>query len=63
MATTNNVMPIRPPAGPREPSIPWWNAMTDRQRAEALRAADSVCPADAWDHWRYGFACEETAHG
>jgi hypothetical protein len=44
----------------------WWNAMTECQRAEALRAADSECPSDAWDHWRQnaaGFKCEEVAHG
>jgi hypothetical protein len=40
--------------------------MTDRQRAEALRAADTDCPADAWRHWQQtatGFKCEEVAHG
>lgn len=48
------------------PGIAWWNAMTDRQRAEALRAADTDCPADAWRHWQQtatGFKCEEVAHG
>jgi hypothetical protein len=29
----------------------WWNGMTERQRLEALRAADTTCPADAWAHW------------
>jgi hypothetical protein len=43
--------------------IAWFNALTERQRLDAMRAADSACPAEAWDHWRYGFACEETAHG
>jgi hypothetical protein len=46
--------------------IAWWNAMTEAQRAEALRSADSACPADAWKHWQQtaaGFKCEELAHG
>ena len=46
--------------------IAWFNAMTERQRAEALRAADSACPADAWEQWKLtvgGFVCEEEAHG
>jgi hypothetical protein len=51
------------PASEAELGIAWWNAMTEQQRLEALRAADTACPADAWDHWRYGFSCEEGAHG
>lgn len=46
--------------------IAWWNGMTRQHRAEALRAADSACPAEAWEHWRQtaaGFKCEEEAHG
>jgi hypothetical protein len=46
--------------------IAWWNGMTPRHRAEAMRAAESACPADAWEHWRRlaaGFKCEESAHG
>lgn len=47
--------------------IAWWNAMTERQRLDALKAAGGpegrASPADAWDHWRHGFKCEETAHG
>jgi hypothetical protein len=45
--------------------IAWWNALTERQRLEALKAADSDCPAEAWEHWKEtaaGFKCEETAH-
>lgn len=43
----------------------WWNGMTEHQRLEALRAADTACPAEAWAHWRAtgGFKCEESAHG
>jgi hypothetical protein len=29
----------------------WWDAMTMRERLEALRAADTTEPAEAW-HWR-----------
>jgi hypothetical protein len=28
----------------------WFNGMTERQRFEALRAANTDCPADAWAH-------------
>lgn len=44
----------------------WWNAMHPRQHAEALRAADTACPAEAWAQWKettVGFKCEENAHG
>ena len=45
--------------------IAWWNNLTERQRAEALLAADTACPVEAWNLWKQtgGFCCEEVAHG
>ncbi len=68
MANTNNVVPIRRlgrPQSDAEIGMAWFNSMTPSQRLEALRAADTCCPADAWAHWKAtgGFKCEETAHG
>jgi hypothetical protein len=41
----------------------WWNAMTEQQRLEALRAANTACAADAWA-WRNGVVLpRETHHG
>ncbi len=33
--------------------IAWWNGMTERQRREALQAADTAIPATAFDHWQH----------
>ena len=68
MATSNNVTPIgqkvpRRATNDAEIGCAWWNTMTEWQRLEALRAAGTACPAIAFDHWRYGFKCEENAHG
>jgi len=30
----------------------WWNGMTERERAEALRCANTAIPAEAWRHWK-----------
>ena len=49
-----------------EIGIAWWNAMTERARLAALKAVDpegGASPAEAFDHWRFGFKCEENAHG
>ena len=49
-----------------EIGIAWWNAMTERARLAALKAVDPegrASPAEAFDHWRFGFKCEEEAHG
>ena len=67
MATSNNVTPIGQKATRRatadaELGICWFNALTERQRLEALLAAHSSCPASAWNYWRYGFACEGAEH-
>jgi hypothetical protein len=35
-----------------ELGMAWWNGLTKRQRAEALRAANTDVPAVAWEHWR-----------
>lgn len=35
-----------------ELGMAWWNNLTERQRAEALRAASTDVPAVAWEHWR-----------
>jgi hypothetical protein len=48
--------------------IAWWNALSERQRLDALYAADPegrASPAEAFSHWKKtgGFCCEETAHG
>ena len=32
--------------------IAWWNRMTERERAAALRAARTAVPAVAFEHWR-----------
>jgi hypothetical protein len=37
-----------------ELGMTWWNGLTKRQRAEALRAANTDVPAVAWEHWRAG---------
>jgi hypothetical protein len=53
-------------ASDAEIGIAWWNAMTERQRLAALLAVERegrASPAEAFDHWRFGFKCEETAHG
>ena len=76
-APPTNVTPIRPASEPQVAiirrglvdaalGIAWWNAMAERQRAEAVRVADSACPADAWERWKQTvarFKCEEEAHG
>jgi hypothetical protein len=57
---------IKPATADAEVGICWWNGLTERQRLAALLAVESegrASPAEAFDHWRYGFACEETAHG
>jgi hypothetical protein len=43
----------------------WFNSMNERERFEALRAANTSVPAEAWAHWKAtgGYTCEETAHG
>jgi hypothetical protein len=46
--------------------IAWWNAMTERARLAALKAVEPegrASPAEAFDHWRYGFKCEGGEHG
>lgn len=68
MASINNVTSIGQKAPRRATAdeaagMMWWNAMTERERLEALRAADTACPAEAFNHWRNGFKCEESAHG
>lgn len=68
MATTSSVTPIRAvarPAADAELGIHWWNRLTERQRWNALRAADSAVPAEAWEWWkRTAAGCEEEqAHG
>lgn len=30
----------------------WWNALTERERAEWLRKADSARPKDAWEAFK-----------
>ncbi len=49
-----------------EIGIAWWNAMTQRQRLEAPKAAGGpegrASPAEAFDHCRFGFKSEENAH-
>jgi hypothetical protein len=30
----------------------WWNGMSVLERAEALRAANTDIPAEAWRHWQ-----------
>jgi hypothetical protein len=43
----------------------WFNSLTKQQRLEALRAADTAAPAEAWAHYKAtgGFKCEESCHG
>lgn len=66
----SNVTPLRKAQARRavdaEIGIAWWNSMSPRQRLEALRAADTCCPADAWAHWQQNaaaFKCEGAEHG
>ena len=64
---SSNVTPIGPKAARRatndaELGISWFNALSERQRLEALLAAHTSCPASAWNYWRYGFACEGAEH-
>jgi hypothetical protein len=56
----------RPATADEAIGIAWWNAMTERARLAALKAVETegrASPAEAFDHWRYGFACEEHSHG
>ena len=65
MSAVTQLRPGRP-ASDAALGIAWWNAMTERRRLEALRAADTAVPAEAWAHWKAtgGFKCEEeNAHG
>jgi hypothetical protein len=61
------VTPLRRgrPASDAELGMAWFNSMNERQRLEALRAADSDCPADAWAYFKAtgGFKCEGSSHG
>jgi hypothetical protein len=36
----------RRPTTDADLGIAWWNALTERERMEALKAADSDCPAE-----------------
>jgi hypothetical protein len=40
----------------------WWHGMNERQRLDALRAADSICPAEAFAHYT-SHKHEENSHG
>lgn len=35
-----------------ELGMAWWNHITEQQRAEALRAAHTDVPAEAWAYWK-----------
>jgi hypothetical protein len=67
MSDESNGTPIRKalarPATAADLGTAWWNSMTERQRLESLRAADSSVPADAWEWWkRTAAGCEEACH-
>lgn len=34
-----------------EIGIAWWNHMTRQERADALRAANTAVPVEAWKYW------------
>jgi hypothetical protein len=38
----------RKPTEQEAAGIAWWNALTEQQRAEWLRRANSARPSDAW---------------
>jgi hypothetical protein len=64
----SNVTPIRKavarPAADAELGIQWWNRLSERGRLQALRAADTAVPAEAWEWWkRTPTGCDEQAHG
>lgn len=49
----------RPVSNDDELGMAWWNSMTRIERLEALLAADTVTPAEAWAHWKLR---QSTAH-
>jgi hypothetical protein len=49
--SSRRLMRVRAQAAYVTRGMRWWDAMTLRERLEALRAADTTEPAEAW-HWR-----------
>ena len=39
----------REPTAHEAAGMAWWNSLTEQQRAEWLRRANSARPADAWE--------------
>jgi hypothetical protein len=37
-----------------ELGMTWWNRLTERERAEWLRRADTAVPAEAWEAFKRG---------
>jgi hypothetical protein len=61
----SNITPLRRPGRPQsdtELGMAWFNSMNERQRLQALREADTDCPAVAWAHWQQSRYCEGAEH-
>ena len=56
---------VRTIAGPvdradAEIGMAWWNGLSKRERAQALEAAGTSVPAEAWAHWKRSHGGVET---
>jgi hypothetical protein len=52
-------MPDRKPTADEELGMKWWNALTEAQRGEWLRRANSATPADAWAAYRHSQTADQ----